>query len=161
MTISILNRTHSTSNQCCGSVSGSVGYVPIFWGIQDPDSLLFFTDPDPSINKQNKGRKTFISTVLWLLFYFLPMKSVVDVPSKSISKKTFFFGILSATDEKSRTRILPNPWIQIRIRTNMSRIHNTAFNVFVSWRSCYRKDKLKLYNAVLFFKIMGHKMNIF
>jgi len=44
-------------------------------------------DKDPSINKQ---KKTLISTVLWLLFEFLTLRTDVHVQSKStvISKKT-------------------------------------------------------------------------
>ncbi len=50
------------------------------------------------------------------------------------SKKHFFFGILKATDDKSRIRIrirksLERIWrLRIRIRTNMSRIHNIVRN---------------------------------
>ncbi len=70
------------------------------------------------------------------------MKTDVNVLSKSnkqkkIRKNLFFVGILSATDEKkSRFRIQSRIpiWIRksvvrgprIRIRTKMSRIHNTA-----------------------------------
>ncbi len=46
----------------------------------DPDPTL---DPDPSIIKQILVRKTLISTVLGLLFYFLSLKNAVKVPSKS------------------------------------------------------------------------------
>ncbi len=44
-----------------------------------------------------------ISTILWLLFYFLSLKADVNVRSKSNKqkalKKTFFVAISSATDE--------------------------------------------------------------
>ncbi len=35
-------------------------------------------------------RKTLISTVLWLLFDFLPLKNDVNEPSKSNMQKNFF-----------------------------------------------------------------------
>ncbi len=100
---------------------------------------LFCTDPDPYFLRirilpttSKKINKTLISTILWLLFDFLSMKTDVNVPSKSNKqkklwkKKYFFVGILSATNENSRSRIR----IRIRksvvcIRTKMSRIHNT------------------------------------
>jgi hypothetical protein len=59
-----------------------------------------------------KVRKILISTTLQLFFYFLSLKTDVNVPSKKylISKKSlkkllFFVGILSATDKKSSIRI--------------------------------------------------------
>ncbi len=64
-----------TTQQCCGSRSGSVNpdldpWIRMFSGLQDlnPDQLVRGTDPDPdpSIIKQNLGRKTLISTVLLL-----------------------------------------------------------------------------------------------
>ncbi len=33
-------------------------------GLPDPDPSLFCTDPEPSISKQEKVRKTLISTIL-------------------------------------------------------------------------------------------------
>ncbi len=47
-----------------------------------PGSVFIFTDPypDPSINKQ-KLRKTFFSTVLWLLNDLLSLKTDVNVPT--------------------------------------------------------------------------------
>jgi hypothetical protein len=61
------------------------------------------------------------------------MKTGVHVPSKStvISKKhwkkIFFVGILSATEEKSSTRIRKSV-VRILILTKMSRIHDTGVN---------------------------------
>ncbi len=46
----------------------------MFLGLPDLDPSLFCTDPDPSI-KQKKFRKTFISTILWLIFVFLSKKT--------------------------------------------------------------------------------------
>jgi hypothetical protein len=48
------------------------------------------------------------------------------ISKTNFNKKHFLVGILSATDEKSRIRTRgTDP--QIRIRTKMSRIHNTAY----------------------------------
>jgi hypothetical protein len=52
----------------------------------DPDQ-----DPDSSIIKQKIERKTLIPTVLGLLFDILSLKNDVNVPSKSIKQKNFFF----------------------------------------------------------------------
>jgi hypothetical protein len=55
-----------------------------------------------------------------------------------LKKKTnFFVCILLATDEKSKIRI--GAQIRIRIRTKMSRIHNTAYNTVLQ-RFCYLRD---------------------
>jgi hypothetical protein len=35
-----------------------------FWSLSDPDPQLFFTNPDPSSNKQKKLEKNLISTEL-------------------------------------------------------------------------------------------------
>ncbi len=96
--------------QCCGF--GSVSFGPPGSG-----SVIICTDPDPdlrvsytppwlprhyspsnkkwsSIYQLKKVRKTFISTVLRLLYEFLSLKTDVNVPSKSnsslISKKRIF-----------------------------------------------------------------------
>ncbi len=62
--------------------------IHVFLGLLDPDpeplvsSMDPDPDPDPSIFK--------ISTVLWLLFDFLPFKNDVKVSSKSNMNKNFF-----------------------------------------------------------------------
>jgi hypothetical protein len=57
----------------------------------------------------SKKCSTLISTILWLLFDFLSVKTEVNIPSKSSKQKNFlnsyFVGILSDTVEKSRIRI--------------------------------------------------------
>jgi hypothetical protein len=73
-------------------------------------SVIIWKDPDPSIIKQKKVRKTMNSTILRLLWDFLSWKTDANVPSKSIKQKNleknlFFSGILKVTDEKSRIRI--------------------------------------------------------
>ncbi len=82
----------------------------------DPDPLVRGMEPDlapdldPSIIKQKIVRKTLISTVLRLLFDFLPLKNYVKVPSKSNMQNNyfsnnFFVGILKVNDENRRIRI--------------------------------------------------------
>ncbi len=74
-----------------------------------------------------KGKKNLDFYYFWTSFLrFIYEKWHIQ---KVIRKKlwTLNFGILSATDEKSRTRIRKSvERIWIRIRTKMSRIHNTA-----------------------------------
>jgi hypothetical protein len=54
--------------------------IRMFLGLPDPDPLVRGTnpvlDPDPSIIKQKKVRKTLIPTVLGLLFDFYTKKSL-------------------------------------------------------------------------------------
>ncbi len=66
--------------------------IRIFLSLLDPD-------PDPLVRGSGSGsfyhqvkiiRKTLIPTVLWLLFEFFSLKSVVNVPSKSNKQKNFF-----------------------------------------------------------------------
>ncbi len=90
-------------------------------------SVIIFIRILPSTNKNSKN--TLISTILWLLFGFLFMKTVktdVNVPSKSNKQKkllkTFFVDILSATDEKSKIRIRS----RIRIRKSVERIRGSG-----------------------------------
>ncbi len=72
-------------------------------GPPDPNPLVRDTDPDSSIIKQKKVRKTLIPTVLSLLllqYDFLSLKIYVNVPSKSNKPKN-----LKVNDENSRIRI--------------------------------------------------------
>ncbi len=72
---------------------------PLFLGHKDPDPdpLVRGMDPDPAPGpsiiklKFKIVRKTLISTVLWLLFDFLSLKTDVKVPLKSTMQKNFFF----------------------------------------------------------------------
>jgi hypothetical protein len=54
-------------------------HFPLYGGIYQVFILkTSVMDPDPSINKQKKVRKTLISTILRLLFDFLSMKAGTD-----------------------------------------------------------------------------------
>ncbi len=55
-----------------------------FLGLPDPDPLVRGTDPDPSIIKQKKVRRTMIPTVLWI-----SLKNDVNVALKSNKQKNF------------------------------------------------------------------------
>ncbi len=71
-------------------------------GLPDPDPSVFCTDLDPSINKQNKGRKP------WFLLFNLSLKSMV-ISKKNFEKSFFFVGILSARIHESLPKsALPN-----------------------------------------------------
>ncbi len=59
----------------------------MFLGLPSPDPFRC-TDPDLSIMKQKILRKTFILTVLWLLFDFLSLKNDVNVLAKREEQKT-------------------------------------------------------------------------
>jgi hypothetical protein len=86
------------------------------------------TDPDPSINKQKWQEKPgFLLFYDFFMLYIFEKLCKCTVPylQKEMFRKTFltffkqfFVGVLKVNDENSR--------IQSRIRTNMSRIHNTA-----------------------------------
>ncbi len=85
--------------QCCGSGFGSVYFGPLGSG-----SVVIYTDPDPSINKQNKVRQTLISTVFWHFIFevnvfsnrnklknfgkklFLPLTKKAESRSESVSQ---------------------------------------------------------------------------
>ncbi len=55
-----------------------------FLGLPDPDTLVRGTDPDPDHSTSSKNsKKTFISTVLCLIYDFLSLKNDLIVPSKS------------------------------------------------------------------------------
>ncbi len=88
-----------------------------------------------SFHQQTKQwRKTLISNILLLLFYFLSLKNGVNVPSKRNKHKKLFLlaSWRSLTKEKDPhpdplvTSTDPRTQIRIRIRTKMSRIPNTG-----------------------------------
>ncbi len=83
--------------------------IRMYLGLPSPDPSLFCTDPDPSLNKQ-KVWKTLISTILWLLFDFLSIKTDVNVPSKTMRNKLIFCWHLVSHWRQTQYRI----WIQIR-----------------------------------------------
>ncbi len=80
---------------------------PVFW--IRTHMFLGLPDPDPSIIKQKKVKKTLIPTVLWLFLDFLSLKNDVKVPSKSNKQKNFFIsffvGVFKVNNENSRIRI--------------------------------------------------------
>ncbi len=103
--------------QCCGSVR--YVFEPLLSG------YVIICNGSGSFHKlANKVRKTLISTIFWLLLDFLSLKTDVNIrygtyrkyQGEHFEKNILFVGILLNTDETSR----------IRIRTNMSRIHNTS-----------------------------------
>jgi hypothetical protein len=74
----------------------------------------------------------------------------VNVPSKEFRKKLFLVGILKITDEKSR----------IRIRTKISRIHNTDKNVAIKWIKHFAnllKRRLPIPRRVGNLKVVGNE----
>ncbi len=52
--------------------------IPMFLGLQNPDTLVRGTDPDPSITKQN-SKKNLDSYCFWLLYDFLSLKNHLNV----------------------------------------------------------------------------------
>ncbi len=87
-----------------------------------PDPLVTITDaaPDPFYHQANIVRKTFITTVLQLLYYFQSLKHEVKcttVPNpRSMRRIRMFWG-------------LPDPHtnpLEVRIRTKISRIPNSV-----------------------------------
>jgi hypothetical protein len=136
MTISILN---STSNQCCGSVSGSVGSVPIFWCLQDPILLLFCTDPFISLNKQKC--KKYHDSYYFVTSFWQPLTRKVGSESGSVSQ------CYESADL--------DPY------QNVKDPQHCFQTFFVSWRSCYRKDILKFKTPVLFVKGIGSQDEYF
>jgi hypothetical protein len=113
--------------QCCGS--GSVCFFLPVPEVRD-------TDPDPSINKQKckENPRFLLFSDFFMPFHFL--KNYVNVPylKKEMVRKTFFnqffVGVLKVNDENSR--------IRSRIRTNMSRIHNTAEELLLTFKKIYQ-----------------------
>jgi hypothetical protein len=110
--------------------------------VVDPDPYVY--GPPGSYHQQAKK-----TTILWLIFYFLSLKTDVNLPSKSNKQKNLYFvGILLATDEKSGIRIIRrrirNRNLVVRIRTKMSRIHKTAMCPHLSMSSYVRPERLML-----------------
>ena len=69
-----------------GSESGSTW----FWAPRIPEVWIRIRILLSSYHQAKIVRKTFIPTVLWLLFDFLSLKNDVNIPSKSIKQKNFF-----------------------------------------------------------------------
>ncbi len=70
--------------QCCGFIC--------FWAFWSGSSSQRYGSGSGSFYHQAKIlRKTLIPTVLWLLFDFLSLNNDLNVPSKRISRKTYFF----------------------------------------------------------------------
>ncbi len=87
--------------QCCGS--GTDPQDPYVFGSPGSRSIsqeIPYGSGSGSFYYEAKiVRKTLISTVLWLLYYFLSLKNDVK------SKKKLFVDVLKVTDENSRIRI--------------------------------------------------------
>ncbi len=70
---------YGTVNHCCGS--GSVGSIPMFLFLPDPDPLVIGTEPESFCHQAKIVRKTLIpSTVV----------NDFNVPSKSNKQRNFF-----------------------------------------------------------------------
>ncbi len=61
---------------------------PYVLGLPDPDSSLFCTYPDPSINKQ-KSKKNLDFYYFVTFLYFLSINTDVNVPSISNKQNEF------------------------------------------------------------------------
>ncbi len=92
-------------------------------------------DPDPSILYQaKKVEKPLFLTVLRLRYDFLSLKTVPSKKSNkqnNIGKKLFCWHIESYRRKEQDPDPLvssTDPWIQIRVRSKMTRIHDTATN---------------------------------
>ncbi len=115
-------------------------------------------DPDPDVfGPQRSGsgpfhhqakKENLISTVLWLFYDFLSLKTdymyLQKVKIKKLYRKNLFFvDILKATDEKSRIWIRNSVWYGPRIRTKTSRIPNTEDDL--DWR----EKKIKTFEPLI------------
>ncbi len=101
----------------------------ILFGYFKQEGSVVDPGPDPSIKTSKKSKENLDFYYFLLLFYFLPLKTDVKMPSKSNKQKPikpFFVCILSATDEKNR--------IRIRIR-NVSKWYGTCY----SYYQCFLK----------------------
>ncbi len=123
--------------------------------------------------------KNLIPTVSWLIYDFLYLKNYLNVDSKStvISKKKIFVAILKVTDENSRIQSrIRNSEVGIRgfrVRTKMSRIHNTgiyAYRIPRCWEEWNNACEIKFYTKILSYKkkyefflasLKVHKIEIF
>ncbi len=107
--------------QCCGSGSGSVGFI-CFWVSWIRIRICHYFYGSGSFYQQAKKLgKILISTIFLLLLDFLSLKTNVNVPSKGNTQKrpwekklTFCWHLVRHWRKKQD----PNP-------SNISRIHNT------------------------------------
>ncbi len=79
-------------------------------------------------HKAKIAGKTLISTVLWLLNEFWSLKNDVNVPLFRIRIR-MFLGLPDPHPDPLVRGMDQRIWVRIRIRTKMSRIHNTVFFV--------------------------------
>jgi hypothetical protein len=94
---------------------------------------------DPSINKQKNFKKSWFLLLVFCYFLWLFIYEYwCDVPSKSNKQKALknnLFVLMASCQpltEKQDPDPEPDPWISgtnLRIRTKMSRIHNSYFTV--------------------------------
>ncbi len=95
--------------QCCGSGSGSVGYVRIL-GLPDPELSSRSGSGSGSFPLLSKNcRKSLISAVYWLLYNFLSLKTDVNVPSqrnkqKNLEKTYFLFASWKPMTKRAGSR---------------------------------------------------------
>jgi hypothetical protein len=126
-------------------------FVNVYWGLQEKRKISSVPDPyvlgppgsgfvsqrygSGSFHHQAKiVRKSFISTVLWLRYDLLSLKTDLNVSSKKKNrKKNIFCWCLEGRWRKEQDpEPDPDPLVRgrdprIRIHTKMSRIRNTVF----------------------------------
>ncbi len=92
------------------------------------ESVIFCTDPDPSINKQKKQKNLGVLTFLWLLNDLLLLKTEVYVPTVSTNKQKKLLASWESLTKRAGSGIqFTDPRIYIRIQ--VSQIRNTAWGV--------------------------------
>ncbi len=73
----------------------------MFSGLPDPNPLVRYMDPGPSIIKQKSKKNLhshcFVTTFDFLSFKFLSLKNDVNVPSRSNKQKIVFTSFLMAS----------------------------------------------------------------
>ncbi len=128
----ICTKVMPTGTDCKELMLMALLFEPVLWirikmcmGLPDPNPSIFLRI-QILLSMRKKVRKALISTIFWLLFYFLSLKTDVNVPylqkliSKIIRKKPYF--LLASSPRKKQD---PNPWYgstdqRIRIRTKMA-----------------------------------------
>ncbi len=115
-----------------GSGSGSYFWAVLWIWICRIRKFLGLLDRDPSIfvrvwirilpssSKKRKKKPWFIVLCDFFTTFILKTKG-------NNQNNLFFVGILKATEQDPKVSDT-DPWIRIRIRTKISRIHNTAFD---------------------------------
>jgi hypothetical protein len=132
-----------------------IHWIYMFLGLLDPV-------PDPlvrGLGTDSDSTKPLISTVLWLLFDFLPLKNYVKVPSKSKMQKNFFKKLVFCWHLEGQWWKLkdldphPDPLVRgmdprIRIHTKMSWIRKNGASGPPTLMADYKPSfKHKMYMA--------------